>query len=86
MFISVSLPTLTKTERAGSNFRQSILNSCSVLFGVGILILPLGFKYAGWILGISIYFFCLMVTNYTAKVIKKCLDYDEGLYTYADIG
>ncbi|CAB4416747.1 unnamed protein product [Rhizophagus irregularis] len=73
-------------ERIGSNFRQSIFNSCNVLIGIGILALPLGFKYAGWVLGITIFFFCLIITNYTAKVIKKCLDYDEGLYTYADMG
>ncbi|GBB94546.1 hypothetical protein RclHR1_02380005 [Rhizophagus clarus] len=73
-------------ERIGSNFRQSIFNSCNVLIGIGILALPLGFKYAGWVLGFAIFFFCLMVTKYTAKVIKRCLDYDERLYTYADMG
>ncbi|RIA99362.1 transmembrane amino acid transporter protein [Glomus cerebriforme] len=73
-------------EREGSNFRQSIFNSCNVLIGIGILALPLGFKYAGWFIGFAIFAYCLFVTNYTAKVIKKCLDYDEGLYTYADMG
>ncbi|CAI2170480.1 2714_t:CDS:2 [Funneliformis geosporum] len=70
----------------GSNFRQSIFNSCNILIGIGILALPLGFRYAGWIIGLSLFMFCLGVTNYTAKVLAKCLDYDEGLYTYADMG
>ncbi|CAG8515426.1 14743_t:CDS:2 [Funneliformis mosseae] len=85
-YVSVPLSTVEIPDRVGSNFRQSIFNSCNVLIGIGILTLPLGFKYAGWALGIAIFFSCLMITNYTAKVIKKCLDYDEGLYTYADIG
>ncbi|RIA84470.1 transmembrane amino acid transporter protein [Glomus cerebriforme] len=70
----------------GSNFRQSIFNSCNILIGIGILALPLGFHYSGWIIGLLLFAFCLAVTNYTAKVLAKCLDYDEGLYTYADMG
>ncbi|CAB4416692.1 unnamed protein product [Rhizophagus irregularis] len=70
----------------GSNFRQSIFNSCNILIGIGILALPLGFHYSGWVIGISLFAFCLGVTNYTAKVLAKCLDYEEGLYTYADMG
>ncbi|KAG9304121.1 hypothetical protein G9A89_001623 [Geosiphon pyriformis] len=70
----------------GSTFRQSIFNSCNILIGIGILALPLGFRFAGWAIGLSLFAFCLVVTNYTAKVLAKCLDYDEGLHTYADMG
>ncbi len=54
--------------------------------GIGILALPLGFRYSGWIIGLSLFMFCSGVTNYTAKILAKCLDYDEGLYTFADMG
>ncbi|CAG8446973.1 5594_t:CDS:2 [Ambispora gerdemannii] len=70
----------------GSTFRQSIFNSCNILIGIGILALPLGFRFAGWAIGLSLFVFCLCVTNYTAKLLVKCLDYDEGLHTYADMG
>ncbi|CAG8445613.1 3682_t:CDS:2 [Ambispora leptoticha] len=70
----------------GSTFRQSIFNSCNILIGIGILALPLGFRFAGWGIGLSLFVFCLCVTNYTAKLLVKCLDYDEGLHTYADMG
>ncbi|CAG8659056.1 9985_t:CDS:2, partial [Paraglomus occultum] len=70
----------------GSTFKQSIFNSCNILIGIGILALPLGFKLAGWAIGLSLFIFCLTITNYTAKILAKCLDYDEGLHTYADMG
>ncbi|CAG8588866.1 13783_t:CDS:2, partial [Cetraspora pellucida] len=70
----------------GSNFRQSVFNSCNILIGIGILALPFGFKYAGWVIGLLLFFFCLGVTNYTAKLLAKCLEYDVRLCTYADMG
>ena len=36
-----------------STLPQTIFNSSNTLVGVGILSLPLGIKYAGWVLGIS---------------------------------
>ena len=53
--------------------------------GVAVLSLPFAFKYAGWFFGISIFLFCLIQTNYTAKTIKKCLDIDPECITYADL-
>ncbi|RHZ74068.1 hypothetical protein Glove_227g73 [Diversispora epigaea] len=72
--------------RDGSTFQQSIFNSCNILIGIGILTLPLGFRFAGWVIGLGLFIFCFGVTNYTAKILVKCLEYDEGLYTYADMG
>ncbi|RIB05081.1 transmembrane amino acid transporter protein, partial [Gigaspora rosea] len=74
-----------KPLESKSNLVQSIFNYCNVLIGVGALSLPLAFKYTGWIIGISLLFFCMVVTNYTAKLLIKCLNYKEGLYTYPDI-
>lgn len=53
--------------------------------GIAILSLPFAFKYAGWVFGVLIFLFCLIQTNYTAKLIKKCLDIDPGCLTYADL-
>jgi len=54
------------------------------MMGIGIMSLPLAFKYAGWFFGISIFLFCLIQTNYTAKILKKCFDTDVNCLTYAD--
>ncbi|KAF0558226.1 Solute carrier family 32 [Gigaspora margarita] len=77
-----------KPPKSKSTLGQSIFNFCNVLlniYGVGTLSLPLAFKHAGWIIGISLLFFCMGVTNYTARLLIKCLNYKEGIYTYPDI-
>ncbi|RIB05080.1 transmembrane amino acid transporter protein [Gigaspora rosea] len=74
-----------KPPKYKSTLGQSIFNFCNVLMGVGTLSLPLAFKHAGWIIGISLLFFCMGVTNYTARLIIKCLNYKEKIYTYPDI-
>ncbi|CAG8799208.1 4935_t:CDS:2, partial [Dentiscutata erythropus] len=52
-----------------STLGQSIFNFCNVLMGVGILSLPLALKYTGWIIGLSLLFFCMAATNYAAKLL-----------------
>lgn len=75
-----------------SSFIQSIFNAVNVLVGVGILALPLSFRLAGWLYGSLIVMFCCLVTNYTAKVIVKCLNVNKNLGqdehggTYGDMG
>ncbi|CAG8796192.1 219_t:CDS:2, partial [Gigaspora rosea] len=83
--VPVSIPAKDIPIVIGSTFRQSVFNSCNILIGIGILALPFGFKHAGWVIGLSLFFFCLAVTNYTAKVLAKCLEYDARLCTYADM-
>ncbi|CAO3590876.1 unnamed protein product [Absidia cylindrospora] len=68
-----------------SNFVQSVFNSINILVGVGILALPLGFKHAGWILGMVTFGFCLGLTNYTAKLLGRCLQAYPESFTYGDI-
>ncbi|CAG8822526.1 2338_t:CDS:2, partial [Racocetra persica] len=53
--------------------------------GVGILSLPLAFKYSGWIIGLSLFFFCTIVASHGARLLIKCLKYEKGLHTYPDI-
>lgn len=69
-----------------STFIQSIFNSINVLVGIGVLALPLGFRCAGWLYGSLIFFFCVFATNYTAKLIAKCLDFYPNSTTYGDMG
>lgn len=66
-----------------SNFLQSVFNAVNVLVGVGILALPLSFRLAGWLYGSLIFLFCCMATNYTAKVIVKCLSHTSSSSTEA---
>ncbi|KAL1886368.1 hypothetical protein Plec18167_000298 [Paecilomyces lecythidis] len=68
-----------------STVPQTIFNSVNVLIGIGLLSLPLGLKYAGWLIGLSFLLFAAVVTAYTAKILAKCLDVDRSLVTYADL-
>lgn len=81
----------TRPERK-SSFVQTIFNAVNVLVGVGILALPLSFRLAGWLYGSIILVFCCLATNYTAKIIVKCLNAnknpedDEHGGSYGDMG
>ncbi|OAX77244.1 hypothetical protein ACJ72_08460, partial [Emergomyces africanus] len=68
-----------------STVPQTIFNSVNVLIGIGLLSLPLGLKYAGWLIGIPLLTFSAAATAYTAKILAKCMDVDPTLVTYADL-
>lgn len=68
-----------------STLPQTIFNSVNVLIGVGLLALPLAFKYSGWVVGIVFLIFSAITTCYTAKLLAKCLDVDNSLITFADL-
>lgn len=68
-----------------STLPQTVFNSVNVLIGIGLLSLPLGFKYAGWLVGMLFLIFSALSTAYTAKILAKCLDVDYSLVTYADL-
>ena len=68
-----------------STLPQTVFNSLNVLIGVGILSLPLGIKYAGWIPGILFLVFFAAINNYTAKLLGKCLELDKSLITFGDL-
>lgn len=68
-----------------STVPQTIFNSVNVLIGVGLLSLPLALKHAGWLLGLLFLLFAAVATNYTAKILAKCLDVDRSIVTYADL-
>lgn len=68
-----------------STLPQTIFNSANVLIGVGLLSLPLAFRYSGWILGMLGLLASAVVTKYTAGLLAKCLDVDSSLANFADI-
>lgn len=68
-----------------STLPQTVFNSSNVLIGVGLLSLPLALRYAGWVIGIVFFVYSALVTNYTAKLLAKCLDVDNSLITFADL-
>ncbi|KAI1116153.1 transmembrane amino acid transporter [Nemania sp. NC0429] len=68
-----------------STLPQTIVNSTNVLIGVGLLSLPMGLKYAGWIVGVIALVLCAAVTNWTAGLLSKCMDLDSTIITFSDI-
>lgn len=68
-----------------STLPQTIFNSVNVLIGVGLLALPLALKYSGWVFGLIFFVFAAITTQYTAKLLAKCLDVDNSLITFADL-
>jgi vesicular inhibitory amino acid transporter len=68
-----------------STLPQTIFNSTNVLIGVGLLSLPMGIKYAGWVCGLIFLALSAIVTAYTAKLLAKCMDIDASLLTFGDI-
>ncbi|KAK0623055.1 transmembrane amino acid transporter protein-domain-containing protein [Immersiella caudata] len=68
-----------------STLPQTVFNSINVLIGVGLLSLPMGIKYAGWICGMTALAACAGLTAYTAKLLAKCMDLDPSLITFSDL-
>lgn len=65
---------------------QTIFNSINVLIGIGLLALPLGLRYAGWVLGFTLLSIFALGTFCTAELLSRCLDTDPTLISYADLG
>ena len=68
-----------------STLPQTVLNSVNVLIGVGLLSLPLGIRYSGWLVGLTFLLFSACMTGYTASLLAKCLKLDDTLVTFADL-
>ncbi|CAK7232111.1 hypothetical protein SBRCBS47491_008155 [Sporothrix bragantina] len=73
------------TVEGQSTLPQTIFNSINVLIGVGLLSLPMGIKYAGWICGMTILFLAAAVTAYTARLLAKCMELDPVVITFSDL-
>ena len=68
-----------------STIYQTIFNSVNVLIGVGLLSLPLGIKYSGWLFGMVFLALTAICTRYTAGILAKCLDLDASMVGFGDI-
>ncbi|CUS11962.1 unnamed protein product [Tuber aestivum] len=70
-----------------STLPQTVFNSVNVLIGIGLLSLPLGLRYSGWLIGLIFLVFSALITNYTGKLLSRCLDKspNQSLVTYSDI-
>lgn len=84
-------PPPVVVEEAGapqghSSFKDAAFNAINVLLGVGVLSSPFALRSSGWLLGAPLFLFFTFVTNHTAKLLGKCLDFQEGMQTYPDIG
>jgi solute carrier family 32 (vesicular inhibitory amino acid transporter) len=77
--------TITNVIVGQSTLPQTVFNSVNTLIGVGLLSLPLGINYSGWVIGLLFLVFTAAVTSYTAKLLTICLDIDPSLITYADL-
>ncbi len=73
------------TVEGQSTLPQTIFNSINVLIGVGLLSLPMGIKYAGWLCGMVVLFLAAAVTAYTARLLAKCMDLDPVVITFSDL-
>lgn len=69
-----------------SSFKDAAFNAINVLLGVGVLSSPFALRSSGWVLGAPLFLFFMFVTNHTAKLLGKSLDFQEGMQTYPDIG
>ncbi len=73
------------SKSGNSTSPQTIFNGINTLIGIGILTLPLGLCYAGWIPGSIILLGCALSSQLTAKILAKCLTKSPELKTYGDI-
>jgi len=72
-------------KSGSSTSHQTIFNGINTLIGIGILTLPLGLCYAGWIPGSIILLACAASSQFTAKILAKCLQKSSEMRTYGDI-
>ena len=54
-----------------STLAQTIFNSFNVLIGIGMPSLPLGIRYAGWVIGLRGLITSALVTKYKAILMTK---------------
>ncbi|KAG7399277.1 hypothetical protein PHYBOEH_009203 [Phytophthora boehmeriae] len=74
------------SAHGASSFKEAVFNAINVLLGVGVLSSPFSLRSSGWLIGAPLFLFFTLVTNHTGKLLGKCLDYQEGMATYPDIG
>ena len=70
-----------------SDFKQSVFNGVNVLAGVGILSLPYSLRQSGWVVGLGFLIYFCILTNYTGKLIGRCMGLGEyKILSFSDLG
>ncbi len=69
-----------------SSLWQAGFNMVNVLAGVGSLSLPFAFRLTGWATGSALLAYLCLTTNYTAKLIGRCMGADKNVRSYTDLG
>lgn len=69
-----------------STVAQTLTNAINILIGIALLSFPLALRNAGWIFGTVLLAFTCLLTNYTAKIIARCLDYPKASFVLKTYG
>ncbi|XP_065847245.1 amino acid transporter AVT1J-like [Euphorbia lathyris] len=72
------------TEGTASSFK-TILNGFNALSGVGILSTPYALASGGW-LSLIFFFIIAIVGYYSGVLIQRCMEKDQSILTFSDIG
>jgi len=76
-----------ETHEKSSSAAQALFNLLNILLGVGTLSLPFTCRAAGWIVALIIIVVFAILTNYTAKLMKRIhAEYPGQIRSFADIG
>ncbi|XP_031483958.1 amino acid transporter AVT1A-like isoform X3 [Nymphaea colorata] len=69
----------------GCNLTQTIFNGVNVMAGIGLLSTPYTIKEAGWASLLVLACFAV-VCCYTGILMRRCLESEDGILSYPDIG
>ncbi|XP_050237199.1 amino acid transporter AVT1I-like [Mercurialis annua] len=72
-------------EARGTTFLRTCFNGVNVLSGVGILSIPFALSQGGW-LSLILLFIVAILCWYTGLLLKRCMDADDAIKSYPDIG
>lgn len=64
---------------------RTVVNLVNLLAGVGLLSLPLAFRYTGWILGFALLVAAAGITAHAARRLTRCMEQHAELQSYLDI-
>ncbi|KAL1557161.1 amino acid transporter AVT1I-like [Salvia divinorum] len=68
-----------------TSFFKTTFNGLNSLSGVGILSIPFALSSGGW-LSLILLLFIAAATFYTGLLIKRCMDADDKIRSYPDVG
>ncbi|PKI36825.1 hypothetical protein CRG98_042774 [Punica granatum] len=72
-------------QAKGTTFLRTCFNGLNALSGVGLLSIPYALSQSGW-LSLSFLFIIAMLCWYTGLLLQRCMDTNQLIKTYPDIG